>query len=209
MDTLQDRCKYTPSGVLHDRCKYTLPLNEYGEVVYNNHTTPYQEKINTYLDSLPLLSETEKENKSNLFSLTFVKRLVNYSSPAIVDRYAYSMENLKAMNDLYMVSIKHMDRKKNEDTGRIKFPINTDSIEEARRARAIFNEAVAMFGDIDSGATVGSGNNAMTLNMYKVICYMRDHDINKVWTYHLCDMSSNPWGIDDIYNGFEYDTKSV
>lgn len=186
-----------------DKARYTLPLDENGEVVITKEvgsdTLIYKKKVEKYLSKLKI-DEEELELKRLFLFLPFVKNLVNFSSPEIVDRYSYSTESITAMKDIYGRTVKGNKVKENSAFHSYQ-DFNDSSLIEAQKARAIFNEAIRKYGNMDNNTY---NDSHMSKNKYDVICYLRDRDIAPSWAAYFTDMGDQQNIILKIYDGFVY-----
>lgn len=182
---------------IKDRAKYVLPLDEHGELRYPKFENDYKKMIDKYIASLDL-DEDEKEMKKLYFKLNFVKKLVDFSTPDLVDKYSNQMQ---AMKDLYLISTKSQFR--NDDLAIFKmYQFTDENISLAIENRKAFQEVVNLFGyvwDISNYA-----NSSMSKTTYDAICYMRDHGFDYVWCAYFLDYTDKITRIQHIYSGAKY-----
>lgn len=157
----------------------------------------YKTMIDKYIASLDL-DEDEKEIKKLYFKLNFVKKLVDFSTPDLVDKYSNQMQ---AMKDLYLISTKSQFR--NDELAIFKmYQFTDENISLAIENRKAFQEVVNLFGyvwDISNYA-----NSSMSKTTYDAICYMRDHGFDYVWCAYFLDYTDKITRIQHIYSGAKY-----
>lgn len=177
---------------LNDRCRYVLPLDEYGDAILPVFNDKYRNSLEQYLVST-YSNEEERDLKRLFFNLRPIKKLVRYTSYKQVDKYYETSENIKAMHDLYDMADK---LRKSSNL------FNEASIAEAKEMRRIYQEAISIYGSHESGQVKKDYH--IAYGLYKIICYMRDHDVNEEWCAFLTGNTDSLGLIKKIYKGVEY-----